>query len=87
MITGEQLKAARALIRWDQKDLARHSKVSLPSVKRLEALRGPLRANVTTVDALINAFDRAGIEFIDANGGGPGVRLKTIGGADRQMPD
>jgi hypothetical protein len=64
------------LLRWDQKDLAAASAVSLPTVKRLETLPGDLPATEKTVEAFRLAFETAGIEFIAENGGGPGVRLR-----------
>ena len=74
MITSEQVRAARALLRWEQKDLAEASGISLPSIKRLEGIKGVLSAQYSTVDAIIAAFDRAGVEF--TNGDEPGVKLK-----------
>ena len=74
MLTSEQVKAARALLRWDQKHLAEASGVSLPSVQRLEAKPGPLAAQASTVMALQSALEAAGVEFL--NHGQPGVRLK-----------
>ncbi|TJW39666.1 MAG: XRE family transcriptional regulator, partial [Mesorhizobium sp.] len=70
MITSEQLRAARALLQWDQKRLAAASKVSTATIKRLEPLSGQLRANEVTVEALRRALEMAGIEFIPENGGG-----------------
>jgi len=76
-ITSEQIRAGRALLRWEQRDLAEASKVSLPSIKRLETISGPLAAQSRTVDALIGAFEAAGLEFIAENdGSGVGVRLR-----------
>jgi hypothetical protein len=75
-ITSEQVRAARALIRWEQRDLAATSKVSLPSIKRLETTPGPLAAQARTIEALRSALEAAGVEFIPENGSGPGVRLK-----------
>ena len=77
MITSEQVRAARALLRWEQRDLAGASGVSLPSIKRLEAERGPLAAQVRTVDAIQGAFFRGGAEFTN-DGGLPGVRLRKV---------
>jgi predicted transcriptional regulator len=74
MITSEQVRAARALLRWEQKDLERESKISIPSIKRLEGIRGPLAAQARTVDAIVAAFERHGIEF--TNGDAPGVKLR-----------
>ena len=78
-LTSEVVRAARALLRWDQRDLAEASSVSLPTIKRLEARPGPLEAHTSTVAALALALEKAGIEFIDENGGGPGVRLRKRG--------
>lgn len=75
-ISSEQIRAARALLRWEQKDLAAASKVSLPSIKRLEGQPGILAAQPRTVDALVEALQNAGIVFVAENGEGPGVRLK-----------
>ncbi len=75
--TSEQLRAARALLRWEQKDLALASGVSLPTIKRLEMKPGRLVAHRPTLDALIRALETAGIQFIPQNGGGPGVRLRN----------
>ena len=74
IITSELIRAARALLRWEQKDLAEASGVSLPSIKRLEMQPGPLAAQDRTVAALQAAINRAGVEF--TNGGQPGVRLR-----------
>jgi predicted transcriptional regulator len=79
MITSEQVRAARALLRWEQKDLAEASKVSLPSIKRLEGQPGPLAAQDRTVTAIVEAFIDAGAVFLGAGAmvdGGPGVRLR-----------
>ena len=75
-ISSEQIRAARALLRWEQKDLAVASRVSLPSIKRLERQPGILAAQERTVEALVDAIERAGVMFVEENGGGPGVRLR-----------
>ncbi|WP_246790301.1 helix-turn-helix domain-containing protein [Aminobacter aminovorans] len=75
VLTSEHVRAARALLRWDQKTLAEKSKVSVPTIKRLEPISGPLKANKVTRDALQRALEQAGVEFIPENGGGVGVRL------------
>lgn len=76
MLTSDQIRAARALLKWDQKALAQASKVSLATIKRLEPLFGPITANAVTIDALRRALEAAGIEFIPENGGGAGVRFR-----------
>ena len=74
MITIEQLRAARALLGWSQTDLARHAGLSVPTVKRLEGGFGPNVSDEARVK-MQKTLERAGINFIDENGGGPGVRL------------
>lgn len=74
-ITGTQVRAARALLQMDQKSLAELSSVSIATIKRLEPMVGPIRANKVTIEALRHALETAGIEFIAENGGGVGVRL------------
>jgi hypothetical protein len=80
-LTSELIRAARALLRWEQRHLSEASAVSLPTVKRLESKPGTMVAHATTLAALKGAFESAGIEFINENGGGPGVRLRK-----RQRP-
>ncbi len=76
MISSEQVRAARALLRWEQKDLADASQVSLPSIKRLETQPGALAAQQRTIDAIVSALEKAGVIFVEENGEGPGVRLR-----------
>ena len=76
LLSSELIRAARALLRWEQRDLSDASSVSLPTVKRLESKPGVMAAHLSTVTALRRALEAAGVEFIDENGGGPGVRLR-----------
>lgn len=76
MITSEQVRAARALLRLEQRELAEMSGVSLPSIKRLELQPGALAAQKRTIEAIRIALEAAGVEFIPENGGGAGVRLR-----------
>ena len=78
MLTGEQIRAARALARLEQAELAREAGVSLETVKRLEKVRGPISANTATEAGLRRALDAAGVLFIEENGEGPGVRLRKV---------
>jgi hypothetical protein len=68
------------LLRWEQRDLAEASGISLPTVKRLETQPGPLSAQERTLTELRRALEKAGIEFIAENGGGAGVRLRKRAG-------
>jgi transcriptional regulator with XRE-family HTH domain len=74
LITSEQIRAARALLRWEQRNLAEVSGVSLPSIKRLETSPGNLSAQPRTIDALRAALEAAGVQF--TNGDEPGVKLR-----------
>lgn len=82
MLTAEQIRAARALLRWEQSELGEKSGVSVETIKRLEKMNGPLTATrVGTVHAIQSALEAAGVVFIPQNGGGAGVRLaKAAGG-------
>jgi transcriptional regulator with XRE-family HTH domain len=80
MITAAQLKAARALLGIDQRQLAEASGLSLPTIQRMEASDGTVRGTVDSLVKLIAALDALGVEVINAGGlsqgGGRGVRLK-----------
>jgi transcriptional regulator with XRE-family HTH domain len=79
MITAAQLRAARALAGIDQRQLAKKSGLSVPTIQRMEASDGVIRGNVDSLMKLIDALSAAGIALINdgaASGeGGRGVRL------------
>jgi DNA-binding XRE family transcriptional regulator len=75
-VSIRQVKAARSLLAWSQEQLAAAAAVSIPTIKRLEAQDGPLGGRDETGIKIRSALESAGIEFIDENGGGPGVRLR-----------
>jgi len=81
MITAAQLRAARALVGMDQRDLAAASRLSLPTIQRMEASEGVIRGNVDSLMKLIAALEAAGVELINdgavSEKGGRGIRLKT----------
>ena len=80
MITAAQMRAARALLGLDQKELAELSGVSLPTIQRMEASEGNVRGVVDTLVKVIEAFDKAGVVLIGDDAvsttGGRGVRFK-----------
>jgi predicted transcriptional regulator len=76
LLSSELIRAARALLRWEQRDLAAASSVSLATIKRLESQPGIMAAHASTVASLKRAVEEAGVQFIEENGGGPGVRLR-----------
>jgi hypothetical protein len=71
-----QIRAARALIGWSAEGLARQSSVSLRTIRRAELAERHTSMTVANDLAVRRAFELAGVEFIDENGGGPGVRLR-----------
>jgi transcriptional regulator with XRE-family HTH domain len=86
MITAAQLRAARALLGIDQRELAQRCGLSLPTIQRMEASEGVIRGNVDSLMKLVAALAGAGIELIGegaaSGSGGRGVRLKApTGGA------
>jgi len=80
MITAAQMRAARALLGIDQRELARRSGLSLPTIQRMEASDRVIRGNVESLMKLVEALAANGIELIGegatSSRGGRGVRLK-----------
>ncbi len=74
------MRAARALLGIDQRELAQRSALSLPTIQRMESSDGVIRGNVDSLMKLVEALAAAGIELIGegavSSGGGRGVRLK-----------
>jgi len=75
-LTSFQIRAARALVKWSAEDLASHSSVSLRTIRRAELAERDTSITTPNDSAIRNAFEAVGVEFIDENGGGPGVRLR-----------
>jgi transcriptional regulator with XRE-family HTH domain len=74
MLTSDQIRAARALVRWSARELAEKADLSLPTIQRLEAAEGVPSTSVQTLIAIKAALEKMGVEFTD--GEAPGVRLK-----------
>lgn len=72
-LSGEQIRAGRALARIDQAELARRCGLSLETIKRLERIRGPVDANSRTLRALVETFSSMGVAFDSCDEGGVGV--------------
>ena len=75
------MKAARALLGWDQRRLAEEAGLSLPTVRRMEASEDNVRGNVDSLVKVIEALERGGVVLIDAGAtsesAGRGVRLRA----------
>jgi hypothetical protein len=83
-ISGAQMRAARALLRWTALDLANASRVGVATIRRVEVVDGDISATKANQAALRHALEAAGVEFIDENGGGAGVRLRKPGSTVRK---
>jgi transcriptional regulator with XRE-family HTH domain len=77
VLTAEQIRAARAILRWKAIDLAKHAGVGLSTVQRAEGGEGPVVMMAANMAAIRRALEAAGVEFIPENGGGAGVRLRA----------
>ena len=75
-ISGAQIRAARALLRWSAADLVRESGVSLATIHRAESADGKTTMTLANASAIRRALENAGVELIEENGGGLGARLK-----------
>jgi transcriptional regulator with XRE-family HTH domain len=74
MITPAQCRAARAFLDWSQQQLATAARVGVVTVRQFEG--GGSQPRSATFDVVRRALEAAGVEFIDENGGGAGVRLR-----------
>jgi transcriptional regulator with XRE-family HTH domain len=74
MITSAQCRAARGLLSWSQQNLADRADVGIMTIHQLEKEGSQPRRS--TLAVVRRAFENAGVEFIEENGGGPGVRLR-----------
>jgi transcriptional regulator with XRE-family HTH domain len=73
-----QIRAARALIGWTAEHLAQQSAVSLRTIRRAELAERETSMTSANDLAIRRTFEAVGVEFIDENGGGPGVRLRRV---------
>ncbi len=82
-LTSAQIRAARALVRWSAEDLARETALSVTTIRRAELADEETSMTAANDMAVRRALEAAGVEFINDNGGGPGVRLRKH---QRQKP-
>jgi transcriptional regulator with XRE-family HTH domain len=75
-LTSAQIRAARALLRWSADDLARKSTLGVTTIRRAELTEGETSLTTANDLAVRRTLEAAGVEFIDEDGGGPGVRLR-----------
>jgi hypothetical protein len=75
-ISSAQMRAARAMLRWTALDLANASKVGVATIRRVEVVDGEIPVTLANEAAIRQAFEVAGIDFIEDNGAGEGVRFR-----------
>ncbi len=75
-LSSSQIRAARGLVRWSAEDLAREASLGLATIRRAEGAENETSMTSANDFAVRRALEAAGVEFIDENGGGPGVRLR-----------
>jgi ribosome-binding protein aMBF1 (putative translation factor) len=73
-----KIRAARALLRWRAEDLAQESAIGVTTIRRAELADGETSMTAANDLAVRRALEMAGVEFIDENGGGAGVRLRKL---------
>ncbi len=76
MVTGLQIRAARALLRWSAQQLAEAADVGVTTIRRFELVDGTPSGNIRTIEAIKRTLEDQGIEFIGTPEDGPGVRLR-----------
>ena len=74
IVSPEQIRAARALLRLEQDEIARRAHVSVITIRRLEAAHGADRVAAVTLDQVRQVLEQAGAIFIEN-----GVRLRRAG--------
>ena len=77
-ITGAQIRAARALIRWTADDLAKEADLGVATIRRAEATDGPLQMTVSNMAAVRRTLEAVGIEFTFGDDGLLGVHLRRM---------
>ena len=85
-LTSAQIRAARALLRWSAEDLARESTLGVTTIRRAELAEAETSMTTANDSAVRRTLEAAGVEFIDENGGGPGVRLRKRQGKKLSRP-
>ena len=76
MLTGSQIRAARALLNWNASDVAEKVGVTRQTILRLEQSDGVPASKTQTRLALQKVFEEGGVEFIGSPEDRPGVRMR-----------
>ena len=76
MIIGEQIRAARAMLKWTADDLAKKSDIGVATIRRLEVMNGIPSGQTRILESIQKTLEQGGVEFIGIPDHQPGVRLK-----------
>jgi DNA-binding XRE family transcriptional regulator len=76
-VTSAQVRMARAALNWTVRDLAAATGLHRNTITNIEV--GRYAGDSETLKLIKDVLTRAGVEFIDENGSGPGVRLSKAG--------
>ncbi len=85
MLNSDQIRAARAMLRWSARELAARSSVHLTTIQRMEGQHGEPRGRIATLQKVQAVLEAAGVAFTEPKRGGSGVRLKVQGRGDRRL--
>ena len=77
-LIGPQIRAARAFLGWSHSDLAKHSGISVSTIKRFEGNQSVPKNRMNNLEAIKQTLECHGIEFIGSENDGPGVMLHKI---------
>ncbi len=80
MITGTQIRSARAALRWSVQELADRAGISIQTIKRFEVAEGVPASRYSTLQDIKVALESAGIEFIGSPTDRPGIRIAAAPG-------
>jgi hypothetical protein len=83
-ISSAQMRAARAMLRWTALDLAAASRVGVATIRRVEVVDGEIPVTAANEAAIRRALESAGIDFLEENETGEGVRFRKPRRANRK---
>ncbi len=79
-ITGEQIKAARTMLRLNQQQFASFCHISIGLLRRMEKTLGPVSSSDAILKNILHSLENSGVEIVEAGYyegyGGPGIRMK-----------
>jgi predicted transcriptional regulator len=86
LVTGRQLRAARALLGWEQVELAKRSRIAIGTIRRMESFSGEVGSRTSTLSQVLAAFEKAGIQFLNVDGQGVRLRPVPVPASQKHLP-